>query len=307
MSLKKNDKGILLEVGTNEVEFLRFGLGKQIFGINVAKVRQVLVYQESTIVEIPGTPDSIKGTFCFRGSPIAVIDLDIYFNRAIPESDAPRLLLVCEFNQTTVGFIVDSVDRIMRCSWNQFSPLAQNQMGTSDSTVVGTIIQGDEMIAILDVEAVLAKIIPSVSIEAHIDEPPPAASANLDRSKYSIVYCEDSTVVQKVLLKSLTAAGFKRIKLFANGADGYEYLKSSDSESTDIVISDIEMPQMDGLSLCKAVRGLQHHQNTPFVFFSSTVSDEMRRKCEQVGGNASFSKPEVSQLVEAIDSILTGK
>lgn len=307
MSSKKDNKGILLEVGTNEVEFLRFGLGKQIFGINVAKVRQVLVYQENSVVEIPGTPESIRGTFCFRGYPIAVIDLDIYFNRPIPDLGAPRLLLVCEFNQTTVGFIVDSVDRIMRCSWSQFSPLAQNQMGTSDSTVVGTIIQGDEMIAILDVEAVLAKIIPSVSIEAHINEPPPTPAHNIDRSKYSIVYCEDSTVVQKVLLKSLTAAGFKKIKLFTNGAEGYEYLKSEESNSTDIVISDIEMPQMDGLSLCKAIRGLVHHQSTPFVFFSSTVSDEMKRKCEQVGGNASFSKPEVSQLVEAIDSILFTK
>ena len=102
MAPTKDERGILLEVGTNEVEFLRFGLGKQTFGINVAKIRQVMVYQEETIVEIPGTPAAIRGTYCFRGTPIAVIDLDLYFNRPIPESESPRLLLVSEFNQTTV-------------------------------------------------------------------------------------------------------------------------------------------------------------------------------------------------------------
>ena len=98
MAEKSNDKGILLEAGTNEVEFLRFGILGQVFGINVAKVRQVMVYYPEQVVEIPGTPGQILGQFCFRGNPIAVIDLSLYLKQRVPEDGSCRLLLVCEFN-----------------------------------------------------------------------------------------------------------------------------------------------------------------------------------------------------------------
>lgn len=305
---KQQEKGILLDVGTNEVEFLRFGILGQVFGINVAKVRQVMVYVKEQVTEIPGTPKEVLGQLLFRGNPIPVIDLSLYLKHRIPEDETKRLFLVCEFNLTTVAFIVDSVDRILRCSWKAFRPLEQSQFGQTSGSVVGTVLAGEEMIPIVDVELVLAELIPAVGMIEHDyskDERP--LNPIIPREEISIVYCEDSHIVQKVLFKTLESAGFKRIKMFGTAADGLEYLKSKERGKVDIIISDIEMPRMDGLTFCKELRSLQEFKEIPFVFFSSTVSEEMRKKCEQVGGSMAFSKPEIQNIVTAIDELVVAR
>ena len=306
MAAKSSDKGILLEAGTNEVEFLRFGILGQIFGINVAKVRQVMVYYPDQVVQIPGTPHEITGQFCFRGNPIPVIDLTMYLKKQIPDSDR-RLLLVCEFNLTTVGFVVDSVDRILRCSWGSFKPLEQSQFGSANVSIVGTVMTADEMIPVVDVELVLAELIPSAGMESKELSEKQKHSTLIDRKDVSLVYCEDSSIVQRVLLKTLQSAGFEKIRMFPNGADAMEHLRAHPREPIDIFISDIEMPKMDGLTFCRELRGLASYQKTPFVFFSSTVSEEMKRKCKLVGGDRAYSKPEIDGIVGAIDELIVAR
>ena len=307
MAPKSGDKGILLEAGTNEVEFLRFGILGQVFGINVAKVRQVMVYYPEQVVEIPGTPEQITGQFCFRGNPIPVIDLTLYLKRRIDKENQRRLLLVCEFNLTTVAFIVDSVDRILRCSWSIFRPLEQSQFGQNNTSIVGTVLYNDEMIPIVDVELVLSELIPSAGMDGRELTDVQKHSSTIDRKDVSVVYCEDSHIVQKVLLKTLQSAGFKKIQMFASGADALDHVQANPTESIDIFISDIEMPKMDGLTFCKQLRGIENHKHTPFVFFSSTVSEEMKRKCKLVGGDRAFSKPEIGDIVSAIDELIEVK
>ncbi len=307
MAVKSDNKGILLEAGTNEVEFLRFGILGQVFGINVAKVRQVMVFAPEQVVEIPGTPEQISGQFCFRGNPIPVIDLTLYLKKRIDSENKQRLLLVCEFNLTTVAFIVDSVDRILRCSWSAFRPLEHSQFGQSNTSIVGTVLYNDEMIPVVDVELVLAELIPSAGMEGKELTEAQRVSTTIDRKDVSVVYCEDSHIVQKVLLKTLQNAGFKKIKMFPSGSDALDHIKAHPEETIDIIISDIEMPKMDGLTFCKQLRGVEMHKKTPFIFFSSTVSEEMKRKCHLVGGDKAFSKPEIGNIVEAIDSLIDDK
>ncbi len=304
MATPQDHKGILLEVGTNEVEFLRFGLGEQTFGINVTKIRQVLVYRPETIVEIPGTPETIRGQYCFRGDPIPVIDLALYLKKNVLVDRSRRLLLVCEFSLTKVGFVVDSVDRILRCSWDSFRPLEHSNFAGSSSSIVGTVLLQNEMIPIIDVELALAELIPSAGIELTELSEEDKVSTVLDRASVQIVSCEDSSIVQKALSNVLASAGFSKVKMFASALDALTYVKKTPQSPPDIIISDIEMPRMDGLTFCRELRKLGAFQGVPFVFFSSTITEEMRRKCDQVGGNAALSKPEIAKIVKTIDELV---
>lgn len=302
--MKDNNNGILLESGTNEVEFMRFGLGSTNYGVNVAKVRQAIVYDRSKLSCVPGAPRGVEGNYLYRGECIPIISLRAYVGLGEYKGDTPELLLICEFNQCVIGFVVDSIRDIMRCSWNCLVPSHIESDSLGHAVLTGNIVFKDEITPILDVEAVLAQLIPSSGISR--DEKTLRIEEKPSNKTKKIVYCEDSSIVQKVLLKALNELGFSNIHAFSSGAEGLNYLKDVNPGDIDLIISDIEMPKMDGLTLCKEVRTQDHLKKVPFVFFSSTVTDEMRRKCEQVGGNGAFSKPEIAALAEFIDKQLNG-
>lgn len=301
----KNDKGILLEVGTNEVEFLIIHLGSQRYGINVAKVCQILLYDKDKIAHLPNQHDSMVGIMRFRDKSISVIDLRTYLKiDNNKENLGTDLLLVTEFNQRITGFVIDSVDRIERCGWNQFESIAETVCQKNEGSVVGSITLPDGIIIILDLETILSSLDPSMAVDYYKDQ---IVASQFDRSDISIVYCEDSLMVQKMLVKTLEQSGFKNFKVFGTGADGYEYLKSAPVNSVDIILSDIEMPKMDGLTLCKNVKALPQYGNIPFIFFSSTINDQMEKKCRSVGGDACFSKPEIHNIVQAVEDLLNNR
>ncbi len=298
MSKDKNKgKGILLESGTNEVEFLRFYLGDQLYGVNVSKVRQVMVFDETKICKLPNLPECVLGNYNYRGECVPAVDLPLYYGIPIVSTGMPRLLILLEFNRTLLGFVVDRIDRIMRCSWSSFVPAAQQLAFSRHASVVGTIVQGDEMTPVLDVESMLGQLIPSASMEGQPDLDEIVEGAPKDAR---IVYCEDSQIVRKVLLGALATAGYKNVKVFTSGAEAFRYLCSEPRPDVDIIVSDIEMPEMDGLTLCKKLREYSAWETIPVFFFSSTVNDQMKAKCLSVGGTKAFSKPEAAQLIQAI-------
>jgi two-component system, chemotaxis family, chemotaxis protein CheV len=298
-AMSKGKKGILLESGTNEVEFLLFRLGGQYYGINVEKVTQIIIFDPAKVAPLPKQPPGVLGVLDYRGATINIIDLALHLELrtedALPER---RLLLVVEFNKRRTGFVVDLVERIERCSWKQFEAMSETS-GTGVSCVVGTITLSDGIVVLLDVESILAAIDPTMGVDYFEKEIKKDESNS--RSKISIVSCEDSALIQKLLLRSLGSAGYSNIRSFSTGADGYEYLCTVDPGSVDIVITDIEMPSMDGLTLCKNLRAMPEWKNVPIVFFSSMISDQMAAKCASVGGDAWFSKPEIHLLVEGVD------
>lgn len=302
--MSKKQEGVLLEVGTNEVEFLRFSLAGQVFGINVSKIRQVMVFQSELVVPIPGTPEVVLGQYSYRGDPIPVIDLSKHLKKGVPESKDRRLFLVCEFSLTKVAFVVDGVDRIVRCSWESFKPLEQSTFGESSASIVGTIFIKDEMVPVVDIEAVLAELIPSSGIDGVVLSDEDKNAGNLDKSSVSIVYADDSPIVRKALLGYLNQAGFERVKTFNNGHEALSYMLQEGRPPVDLVISDIEMPRMDGLTFCKNLKAAPGCAKIPLIFFSSTVTEEMQRKCQQVGGDRAYSKPEIKKIVRAISELL---
>jgi two-component system chemotaxis response regulator CheV len=164
----------------------------------------------------------------------------------------------------------------------------------------------EDMIPIIDVELVLTELIPSAGLDEEIEfTQEELTPKGVDREKVNLIYCEDSVIVQRVLSKVLKAAGYTNLKMYPNPTEALESLKNENSQKVDLIISDIEMPRMDGLTFCKELRGINRYKNTPFVFFSSTVSEEMKRKCASVGGNRAFSKPEIKQVISSLDELVS--
>ena len=302
LSSPQAHQSILLESGTNEVEFLEFVVSQQRFGINVAKVVQAMVWTPSHLTRIPGSGGSVLGTVLFRDQTVVTVDLTLFLElEASPCELDRRLLLVTEFNQKTFAFVIDGIEGVRRVSWEEFAPL--DSVGiASVPCVTGTVTVDDRLVLILDVEAMMAMIDPDMRIESYESEIP--AHPGHGRPQLRIVYAEDSPMIQKVTLKVLHEAGFDHVKVFSSGAQALAYITSESREDIDVIISDIEMPEMDGLTLCRNVRDLPKMAASPFLFYSSLISESMQKKCASVGATACFSKPEVHHLIKRLDTLL---
>ena len=300
-SARKKNR-ILLESGTNEVEFLRFHLGSNFFGINVAKVRKAIVYDSCRLSSIPSAVSGLLGNYLERGECFPIIDLKQYFSLSTLEEPAQKLILICEFNNCTMGFLIDRIIDIMRCSWEHFRPSGSSETTVGHESITGNVIYNDEITPILDVEAIIANILPNSGISKDIGKLDFTSQIGLGDK--TILYCEDSPTVQRVLVKCLNELGIKKILAFPSGQEGIAFMKAN-NENVDLIISDIEMPQMDGLTFCKEVRSISAAQKIPFLFFSSTITQEMKDKCKLVGGTASFSKPEIQELTNFVRELFS--
>lgn len=301
MSNKAKDRGILLDTGTNEVEFLLVTLGQQIYGINVSKVCTLQVFDQSKVSPLPAQPSQVLGLMPFRDKTISIIDLSIALNWPKTNTDSKRLLVVAEFNQRVTGFVVDEVDRIERYAWTQFEPITDTTCNTAHASVLGTVKGEKGLIIILDLETIVAALDPSMSIESYAES---IEAPTILRNNVNIVHCDDSTTIQKIVLKVLNEAGFSSVKQFANGEEALTYLQDNQGKGVDIVLSDIEMPRMDGLSFCKTMRSDPNCKHIPLVFFSSLITEQMNVKCRSVGGNAAYSKPQINYLVHEIERLV---
>ncbi|MDD2943437.1 MAG: chemotaxis protein [bacterium] len=301
--MKSRERGILLESGTNEVEFLEFSVAGHLLGVNVAKVSQALVLDELEITHLPGGADWFVGSVYFRGLPIPVIHLGRFLGIEEASSEGQgRLLLVLEFNSKINGFVVDKVDSIRRVSWNDFKAIQDGGEASSEMCVTGTVTIEDRIVLILDMEQMMARVDPSMNVEYYVDAI--SQHVGIDRDRVRILYAEDSAIVQKVTMKILRDAGFTDIRLMTTGRKALDYLLAN-PETVDVVISDIEMPEMDGLTFCRQVRQTPAIASIPFIFYSSLINDQMKKKCESVGGDASLAKPEIHLIVSTIEQLLS--
>ncbi len=296
-------KGILLESGTNEVEFFEFSVADECYGVNVSKVTQILVWNSLRLTELPSCNRRFLGTVPFRGRCIPAFDLRACLDLPPAEVNTQQLLLVMEFNQKTNGFVIDKVHNIQRVSWSDFTPVAANDAIQTESSVIGTVTIDGRIIMILDIEAMMSEIDPSHSVSYYADQI--KMGSPRDRSSLHLMYCEDSGLIRKITLEALAKAGYANISSFGTGAEALTFLMDEDSPAVDIILSDIEMPELDGLALCKAVRASQSHAKIPFIFFSSLINEQMKAKCAEMKGDAAFSKPELHLVADAIDELYT--
>ncbi len=295
---------ILLESGTNEIEIMEFTIAGNLFGINVAKVREIMFSQP--VKSMPHTNPSVEGIFKPRDLVITVINLPLYLGES-GEKQEKDLFIVTNFNKMDIAFRVHTVIGISRISWVDIQkPDATICGGEGNESVATGIAQCDgQLVTILDFEKIVADIAPETSIQlSEIEKMGPR-----DRNQHPILIAEDSILLSHMIKEALSKAGYTNLKMFTNGLEMWEYLSAIKREGTvkenaSLIITDIEMPQMDGHRLTRLVKEDKALKHIPLIIFSSLISDEMRVKGKQLGANEQLSKPEIGHLVSVMDQLL---
>lgn len=297
------ETGILLESGTNELEILEFTIGNNYYGINVAKIKEILTYQTPT--PVPNSHPCIEGIFMPRDIIISVISLEKCLNLSPSADTSKDMYIVTNFNKLNTAFHVHSVVGIHRISWADISK-PDDTISTPDSGVSTGIVKLDNrLIIILDFEKIVDEISPETGLKTSDVENIGARARNVS----PILIAEDSALLSKLITGCLHKAGYANITVTMNGAEAWdkllEYKKEGNvHEKVNCVITDIEMPQMDGHRLTKLIKDDPDFEGIPVIIFSSLVNDEMRRKGESLGADAQLSKPEIGKLVEAVDGLI---
>ncbi len=308
MELNKNQE-ILLESGTNEIEIMEFTIAGNTFGINVAKIREIM--NPHTVKKMPHVHPAIEGVFKPRDTIITLINLPLYLGMDADHDTAKDLFIVTNFNQLHIAFRVHTVEGIDRISWEAIEKPDKTIYGGQEGIVTGLARFENRLITILDFEKIVADIAPETGIQiGEID-----ALGVRSKDERPILIVEDSALLSAMIIQCLTKAGYTNTVKKDNGEEAWEYLREirnecggdlpSIKEQVSLVITDIEMPQMDGHRLTKLVKSDPVLKSLPLVIFSSLVNEEMRIKGKKLGADEQLSKPEIGHLVEVVDHLLS--
>ncbi len=300
---EETKSGILLETGTNEIEIMEFTIDGNLFGINVAKVREIMM--SAPVKPMPHTHQAVEGIFKPRDTVITVVDLPKYLSGREHEHKEKDLFIVTNFNQMHVAFRVDSVVGISRISWKDIQKPDSTISGGADGVATGIAQCGEDLVNILDFERIVAEIAPETSIQISEVE----ALGARDRNSSPIWIAEDSILLTRMIRESLERAGYTNLRTFPNGAELWEALEECVQtgpvdDQVALVITDLEMPQMDGHRLTKLIKISPEFKHIPVVIFSSLITEEMRRKGREVGADEQLSKPEIGHLIGILDELL---
>lgn len=297
------ETNILLENGTNELEVLEFTIGNNYYGINVAKIREILPYQPVT--PMPNAHKSIEGIFMPRDTMITVINLPKELGLAESTDYSSDMMIITNFNKLNIAFHVHKVVGIHRVSWNDIIK-PDHTINTTDSSIATGIIKIDgKLIVILDFESIVSEISPETGLKvSEID-----ALGTRQRNESPILIAEDSALLSKLIIDSLHKAGYINVIKNDNGQEAWDKLEELKQKGTVLddvkcIITDIEMPVMDGHRLTKLVKSDDVLKEIPLIIFSSLVNEEMRIKGLSLGADAQLSKPEIGNLVRIIDGLI---
>ena len=303
---EEDKRGILLESGTNEIEVMEFTIDGSLYGINVAKVKEILVSEP--VKPMPHAHHAVEGIFKPRDMVLTVVDLPKYLTRVEGVKNPKDLFIITEFNKMNIAFRVHTVVGISRISWRDIQKPDKTVSGGSEGVATGIAQCEGELVTILDFERIVAEIAPQTSIQiSEID-----ALGPRNRNERPIWIAEDSILLSKMIQESLRKAGYMNLTMFANGQELWDALnalpaKSSLDNQVALIITDIEMPQMDGHRLTKLVKDAPRFQNIPLIIFSSLITEDMRKKGKELGADEQMSKPEIGHLVYVIDQLLASK
>ena len=296
---------MLLTTRTRAYQFSKdvwglYGICKRKAVINVAKIKEIITYQDVT--PVPNAHPSIEGIFMPRDTMITAIDLRNCLQRGT--SKPGGLFIVTNFNKLDIAFHVDSVVGIHRVSWADIIKPNATISKAEESISTGIIKYEDRLIIILDFEKIVSDINPNTGLNVDaLKEIGPRK-----RNDIPIVLAEDSQLLNKLIVDSLHKAGYDNVRHFENGKLAYDYIKECKDENqldkVKCIITDIEMPIMDGHRLTKLVKSDDATKGIPLVIFSSLVNEEMRRKGEALGADRQMSKPEIGNLVTVIDELV---
>ena len=295
--------GILLETGTNEIEIMEFTIDENLYGINVAKVREIMI--SAPVKPMPHTHRAVEGIFKPRDMVITVVDLPKYLTGQEHPHREKDLFIVTNFNQMFVAFRVDSVVGISRISWEDIQKPDNTISGGEDGVATGIAQCGKDLVSILDFERIVAEIAPETSIKVSEVE----AMGARERNASPVWVAEDSILLSRMIRDSLERAGYTNLRMFPNGAELWEALCACPPEDVEnqvaLIITDLEMPQMDGHRLTKLIKSSAGYREIPVVIFSSLITEDMRRKGREVGADEQLSKPEIGHLIGVLDELLS--
>ena len=294
---------ILLESGTGELEIIEFIANGNRYAINVVKVKEVIEMPKDGLTKLPDPKPEIAGLILCRDEILTLVDLKYILTKQKTNNIGTKVI-ICEFNKIKVAFNIDDIVAVHRIKWEEIrkpDDLSENSLS------VGNILLGDKVLIMLDFEKIVTDICPSSGISedrlVHVDYK--------DRSNIKVMLADDSALIRRLLKDTLTKAGFRNLRIFDDGQQALDYLNELKDqkgenfrENVQLLITDIEMPRMDGLTLTRKIKEDPILQKLPVIVFSSLITDELRHKGESVGANAQLSKPEVEGLVETIDNLL---
>ncbi|MDR2744698.1 MAG: chemotaxis protein [Desulfovibrio sp.] len=306
---------ILLETGTNELEIVEFYVNldgyEGHYGLNVAKV--VEIGRRQNVTAMPDMPHpAVLGAFSHRnGRIVPLIDMARYLGSG-PITNEDAKVIVTEFNTVCTAFLVSGVNRIYRLSWTDVEAPGSFLQNVSQSSVTGVVRLEERVIFLLDLEAIVAELHPAMAIRFDADD-----RASHKGKAYDILHVDDSSSIRSLVLDLLTREGNFRLEQRVNGQDAWNYLSQLRDRCEETgepvtnylqgIITDIEMPSMDGLALCKQIKEDHILRMLPVAIFSSMINESLSRKCASVGADAQFTKPDLKALSSKLYDLIEGE
>jgi len=306
---------ILLEAGTNELEIVEFYLEEPstdggepyrgYYGVNVAKVLEII--RMPRITEMPQVSHpSVLGAFNLRSQIIPLVDLGVWLKKERHDAEPPKVI-VCEFNNVTTAFMVSGVNRIHRISWEEVEAPNKYMSSLASNSITGVVRLEGRIIFLLDLEKIVAELNPELGLR--FDE---NVTWEAD-TQYRAIIADDSTLIREMIGDLLHKAHFL-VEKTNHGGECWDRLlhikqiaEAENRPVTDyvqVVISDIEMPNMDGHNLTKRIKEDPILKQLPVILFSSIISDKLRHKGDTVGADDQISKPEITHVAKrAVDLI----
>ena len=298
-------KKVTTEVGTNEWQLVVFVLGDQSFAINVDKTREILRWPGCRA--IPDAPAALIGITSVRGEVLPMVDLRVFLGIQPVTAIEQSKVIIAEFNEVKLGFVVDAVERIYRIKSEDLdSTMTGKYLG---DWILYVIKRDSRNVLLLDYEAIVQTISPQLVIQ-HNAADSAKARAMLEEvgrpADYRIIVAEDSPLIRKQVEDALTASGFTNLKICPDGKVAYDAIVK-DREACDLLITDVEMPRLDGLTLTRRIKENVETKNIPVVVFSSIMANDIKNKAASVGANYQVTKPEINQLVECVVKVIREK
>lgn len=297
-----NNTNILLKAGTGELEIIDFLVNGIHYAINVVKIKEI-IQMPNNLTKLPDTKKEIAGLILCRDEILTLIDLKYVLTKETTKKLGSKVI-VCEFNNLKVAFNIDDVVGVKRIKWSEIRKPDDLSEG---SLAVGNILLDDNVVIMLDFE----KIVTDISPASGISEERLANVDYKDRSDIKLILADDSVLIRGLLKDTLTKAGFKNLRFFDDGKQALDFLmdlveKKGEyfTEEVQLLITDIEMPQMDGLTLTRKIKEQEVLKKLPVVIFSSLITEDLKHKGEEVKADAQLSKPEIENLIDTMDNLL---
>ena len=305
---------ILLESGTNELEVVEFFLDEDgyrgHYGINVAKVVEII--RPQTITSTPQRPHPcVLGAFPYRdGRVVPMVDLNTYLGN--PPVNADHKVIITEFNKTVTAFQVSGVNRIYRISWSEVEAPGKQLQGWSKNTITGVVRLDGRTVFLLDLEGIVSVLNPGMGMQMRVDD-----RVHNTTDKVHILHADDSASIRHLIMDLLSQSGRFDITQVDDGQSAWDAIQRMNKEAlargleiTDVldgVIADIEMPHLDGLTLCRRIKEDNELKKLPVAIFSSLVMDSLKHRGEAVGADVQYAKPDLQNLSDKLYTLIMTK